>query len=857
MLAWLCLLCATGHAQFVAPERAAMSSLEKKKWEKSKAQLAKSLRKDTLNPTASYIYALYFFSKDNPAFHVDSAYYYTLRSLSEYGRSDAKSRERMKRFPLDTVILSGLSRQIDSAAFEQTTRINTEDAYIKFLSVYTSSVHQMKAIELRNEVAWLAAIKEDTYQAFESYVAKYPSSARAAEAQKKYDQRLFETKTADKQLKSFETFLEQFPSSPYKREVEQQVFELMTASGTTGSFEKYLNKYPKSSFASRGQNLLYHILLESNQETESPVVWNDSLRVVHSLEKKYIIPVFKDSKFGFIDQDGIEVIHPFLETLDDKYRCGNIREDVLVVNDKVFAKNGKIILQDSIHSVEDIGYGFLLVELPSCMSMIHKSGRVIIKCVDDVKLLNGRLIAVKRDNQWSLYSLSGRNLSKQTWDDIETIGDVFVFQKDKKYSLAAGEDFFTSTTTSVKEEYDEVKSWTDNRIWFRKGDTQGILNESLTVFIRPEQHVIRPGRNTSIADSKSGSKLFDNQGRATVTFSSIVQNENWTAVKNESWRLFDPVHSKYLSASYDTIYFTGPFAIAGDDDTTRVFFSTNKTLDLPVDVTIEFIPGKDATSYLVTTEKEKRVVYSHEGKLLFTGAFDKIQSAGGDIFIVQKKDKSKKDKRGLLSKNGKMLLPIEFDAIGTAVDGTVSLLKDKKFGLFDVKSLRQIKPEYSKNINKYSNKYLVVYREGFYGFVGWDNKPVGVPGFEEIRYWNDSVSWVRKNFQWMLYNIRSQQVEEDQIKDYVLVAEYPDEKIAIIHQEGHYGVISSKKDEIIPPTLNRIVNVGSTEHPMYFTAKHVEEASIYVVIYYNQKGELLRRQVYEEEDYAKIFCTRK
>jgi hypothetical protein len=106
----------------------------------------------------------------------------------------------------------------------------------------------------------------------------------------------------------------------------------------------------------------------------------------------------------------------------------------------------------------------------------------------------------------------------------------------------------------------------------------------------------------------------------------------------------------------------------------------------------------------------------------------------------------------------------------------------------------------------------------------------------------------------MLYNIRTHEVVEDQISDYKLVAKQYDRWTAIIHQDGYYGVISPDHGEIIPATLDRIVNVGSYEHPMYFTAKHVEEASIYVVIYYDNDGKLLRRQVYEEDDYEKILC---
>jgi hypothetical protein len=88
-----------------------------------------------------------------------------------------------------------------------------------------------------------------------------------------------------------------------------------------------------------------------------------------------------------------------------------------------------------------------------------------------------------------------------------------------------------------------------------------------------------------------------------------------------------------------------------------------------------------------------------------------------------------------------------------------------------------------------------------------------------------------------------------------VIADSPDEKIAIVKQKNSFGVISNTKGIVIPFTFSDIINIGSRDEPMYFTEKHVTEASIFVVIYYNKLGKLLRREVYEElEDYEKIYC---
>ena len=178
-----------------------------------------------------------------------------------------------------------------------------------------------------------------------------------------------------------------------------------------------------------------------------------------------------------------------------------------------------------------------------------------------------------------------------------------------------------------------------------------------------------------------------------------------------------------------------------------------------------------------------------------------------------------------------------------------------KFGIFDLRSKKIIKATYDKNITAYGSGWLVAFRDNAYGFIDWDNKPRSKFEFDEVRYWNDTIAWVKKDFQWMLYDIEAGAIKLDRVKDYTLILDTPHEKIAIIHVDNAYGVISSTKGIIIPSTFSDIVNIGSAEKPFYLTEKFVEEASLFVIIYYNHEGKFLRRQAYEADDYDRIYCT--
>jgi hypothetical protein len=184
-------------------------------------------------------------------------------------------------------------------------------------------------------------------------------------------------------------------------------------------------------------------------------------------------------------------------------------------------------------------------------------------------------------------------------------------------------------------------------------------------------------------------------------------------------------------------------------------------------------------------------------------------------------------------------------------------LKAKKFGLFDVQRKRLIKPEYSKNLSLYNERVLVALKNGSYGFIGWDNKPLSGFEYADVQHWNDTLAWVKKNFMWMLYNLKTKKMQLDKIRSMKLIVDKPGERIAIVQQDNAYGVIHSTKGMIIPLNFSDIVNVGSAEKPMYFTEKHVEEASVFVVIYYNHEGKFLRKEIYEQDDYEKIYCDHK
>jgi hypothetical protein len=302
-------------------------------------------------------------------------------------------------------------------------------------------------------------------------------------------------------------------------------------------------------------------------------------------------------------------------------------------------------------------------------------------------------------------------------------------------------------------------------------------------------------------------------------------------------------------------------AFAIRNDSLNVYAGSSRLASFERLSPVNFIPGGDSAVYFWVPEKKNKVVFeASQGKRLFAAEFEEIEaigqaSTGGgeDLFVFSKKNKKGALKKGIYRRDGKTAQPAEYDAIIPTSPGYLSLLKKRKFGLYDIRKQKLIKPEYERNVLPYAGNYFIAHK-GAYGIITATEEPVTGFEFDEIRYWNDTAAWVKKNYSWAICSIRDKDMRLSRIRSFQTIKDTGNERIVRVQQDNYFGIVSNRKGVVIPPTFTEIINIGSDEKPFYFTEKRVEEAGIYVVIYYNSQGKMVRKQVYEEEEYDKIYC---
>lgn len=841
--------CLTGVR--ISRESFALNNIEKGKWSKARVQLRKSMSRDSINPLASYALARYFFAPGNPAFQVDSAYAYVTEASGAYDTLDMRDRERLRRVPLDSMILVTLREKIDSAAFARAKVVNTEAAYVTFLDQFRYAEQRAQAEELRDEVAFVDAMRENTYQGYREYLDKYPSASRAPEARERYERLLFETKTRDGKLASFVSFRAQYPDSPYRKEAEKQIFEISTAAGDTDSFVSFIRQYPNSPFSRTARNILFSL---PGRELPRELM-NDSLRRVEALNEGYLVPFANGSRFGFMDKDGKEVLEAMSQRLESDYPCGNIADILLIYNGKLVTRSGKSLFDGPVEDFEELGAGFILISSPRGNVLMHNSGfRIEAEKVEDAFLVQ-RFLAVRTAGSWSLWTFTGKKLLDGVYDRIRPFGNGIFLEHNgeiqltdsKRIAAVANQEPLKTLAT-----FESVSQWKDSLMWVRGGGKEGVMKRDLTYWITFSNRMVGPTFFGAVTVSQGNHVLYAPNGR-TVSADSTVFHEPWVLFRvNGRWKLSNAALQTQDLVLFDSLRFSGPLTVTYQGDSIHVHTALHSAVHLPRDAKFQFLAGKDSAYFLVVTEGTNRTVYGSHGKKLFTITADRVDYAGEQIFSF-----TRKNKMGLVDSGGKLLVPADYDAIGNVRDMCAAVLRNKLFGYIDLRKQREIKPAFEKNLVPWGPEQFLAYRNGLYGIIGWDVKEKVPFQFEEIQDWNDTSVLVKQNFQWKIYNIGSQNFAMSHIRDFHLVSGDANEKVVIVRQENDVGVLSSVKGVIVPLSFSEVINLGSFEEPFYFTDKFVEEAGIHVVVYYDRTGEMRKRTVLEMPGYEELHCGAK
>ena len=803
-----------------SPKRA-LKLLEKDKFEKVEKQLEKILSKDSISPGAHYVYSLLYLDTGYQYYHIDTSWFHIQKSLTQIKFLDEKALKKLGRASINDSTILRQKLRVDTAAFVRAKRLHTIEGYDYFIENHPTAPQFSQAIDLRNEIAWQNAKSTNTYESYLYFINTYPDARQIKEAVELYDILLYREKTKSGLLQDYEDFLKKNPKTPYRSDAELNILKLSCTSNSIENYKKFLQKYPQSTHANLAMNFLYHTFTETHEAGRffnnflfSPT---DSLERIIALEDKYWIPVLDEntSKYGFRDQEWNKSIDYQYQEIPQEYLCGNIISDVLQIgNDqqkKIIGRNGEVIWSQPFDGFEDIGYGFLKINSGNQIQLLHKSGYHLKDVqVDDAGILGGKFIRTIDNNKSGLITFFGLPLLEPTYDDIFFQEGLIMFEKNGMNALAKPETIegiLKGEAFTPRFLYDEVEVLDNGMIRAYRKEAETILDQNLQTVIPFEKHQIyQVNQGWLIKKDKKYQVLNENLMPITDTgFKQVQYNDRWLALQKENkWSFLAPQAEVLSGFVYDSVrIISDNFAYLAIGDSSLLYtvkgkpalLQEVKQLQLLKDVNLSN-QSKSATEFIAVKLKTgNSQVYNSQGEEILTGKFDHATALGNEYLVVEYRNKA------LYDTAGNQLLRSIYDGIGNYNNGFVSLLRNKKFGIYNNMLGVEISPKYNAMLRPFADSLIMAAENGRWGLLDLAGDKVLDFKYQKIESWNDtSVLAMNLENIWQVIALSDETVLVDGIDEYHFIKNVKEEKIIRINSGAQYGIYSNNNGEIIPPT---------------------------------------------------------
>lgn len=828
------------------PIRHAQNRMAKEKWEDTRLLLDKAIKRDSASVDARYVYSLLFFNQRYPSYHIDSANYYWHLTKILFDKTSDKEKGKLRKFPLDSIILFKLKSKIDSVAFVLAQSAHTEEGYIHFILNYGNAMQIPTAIHQRNEVAFVHATKINTHDAFQDFLSKYPNNHRSEEAKRNFDMLLFESSTKNKSLAEYQAFVEQNPGSPFYKEAFRTIFEMITLPGTVQSFEAIFNQYPGTDYATLSQKIIFHINLSLNSIQNIP----DSLKEIYPLQDW--IAFNENGLWGFMDEQGKTKLQPSLPDINAKYYCSPLTEDFIHTKGQLLTRNNALISTGNFSDILDLGSGFLLAKSDTTNFLIHKSGWKPLKDgVANAALISSRFLAIKKKSGWGLYSFYGQEILSPKYDRISELNGFILISNSGKEILVHPEkiiDYSLGKWEAITG--DEIKFIAKKYFWVRNGGDEKLLDEKLNEFIPPNIQTISATpigivvKRDGLIRIKNWASLQD----AEFTTLQIVEPWMITGKLGEKPTLFHVPTQKLIQPEADSIWFDQSFATVLRNDTLRLWQSASKSFTIPKSEKYSIRKGKDSSVYIFVLSKTRTTVHHPiTFKKLFTTPFSDVQPILSNFFLI--KDKGK---QGLINEKGKILLKPEYDAILYG-NGMFALLKNKKFGGYVLNSKKMISPTFDSNLLPYGKSWIMARKDKKLAFLKSDGAPHTAFEFDKIEYWSDSIAFVSTGGKRALYSIKKKKMAMENISRIQLLSSDRKEEIAIINQNSLYGMIGNTTGILINPEFEELTYQLVNSNLILIGIKPELDGKVEMV-YLHSSGRVIKRETLPSKLAYEIVC---
>ena len=847
-----------------------LKTLEKKAFDKVKKNLDKILEKDSLNIAARYVYSLYFLKATNPVYNVDSAHIFLLNTVVDFKNVSRKVMKRWEKAGITPSLIKRQHLKIDSLAFGIADSLHSEVSFQYFLDQYPTAIQVISAINKRDSAAYQQALVKNTHQALKHFFEKFPKAIHVIEAKEKYEALAFEQKTVDGTIESFETFLNQHPKSPFVDKAIFELYYLYTKDYKYKSFEKFLIKHDGTVLSKKAWSWLWYLSEDKSAFLKKFPQYPEKEHANHyitTLPITYFTFIEKE-KFGFIDATGTVMIPAQFNTLSRDYLCKSITENIIIVTENnkeiAFDKTGKRLSQKSYDKVEYFSPGLLKVWNDGQVGLLEISGNLIIDIkYTDLKFIEQNLIIAQKGKAIGIITYREQQILSLLYDEIKLEKEgLITVKKGGKYAFTSKKelyDAFPEDGNNLKFIYNNYQFTHNNFLKTDNGDITKIQTLKGDILLETDGQLMENQYGWLLNENEKwyainldGKKVLPNP------YHKFIINSKGYAVQADSlWGMIDFEGNTIIKPKYTAIHFLEDKGVLLENgDKKQGFFYSDTLLDFSeyADLQIKMASFVDSilTPYIITKNHKGRFgLLTATGEKILDNIYHRINFHNDSMISIE--DAS--SKRGLFHVSGKRLLSTKYEGFASYKEGYVTTLKNKKFGLYSINKTKELKPQFDVLLKLYKNSdSIFIAKKGLFGLIDANNTEIVPFQFEKINYWNDSTLLVKHDSKWKLYDfINKYYLETFETFNYFKNTD--DEIIIMTYRSSGAGLISNKKGRVISEDYSEIYNLHNIETPFYVAEKHIPAADLFIVLYIDKTGKVVKNLTLNEYEYNKLSCN--
>lgn len=362
--------------------RRAFEALEVYNYFDAKDLFYRSLKRDSV--PAAYGLSVIYGRDDNPFFQIDSAFKFIQIAARRYPVVEPDDKVDYAEYGVDSTSIANQMHRVDSMFYNIALKKDSVKSWNRFIAVHHSQPFLQKAIKNRNEKAYALAESENTAEAYLEFGETYPGADQVREARKKYQKRLYKEKTADGDISDYQSFIREYPGSPYLSEAQDKVYELATRNGTTEDFLHFIHDYPSNENVGRAWHNIYKLEIgELNAKSiaafslEYPnYPFMEELKRDFDYATTRYYPIELNGKWGFIDEKGAVKIKPqydFVEDFSENIALVGRDDAVAFIN-----KAGDRITDFEFTNAYAFKNGYAVVGIDDKYGAINREGEVVV-----------------------------------------------------------------------------------------------------------------------------------------------------------------------------------------------------------------------------------------------------------------------------------------------------------------------------------------------------------------------------------------------------------------------------------------------------------------------------------------------